>query len=65
MLKIKNKCVNTIIIITSSQGLEHKHRNSYGNSYDFSKASFYSTFILQNVHDGQPICAIKLRAFIG
>ena len=47
MLKIKNKCVNTIIIvkglnpgiiITSSQGLEHKHCNFYG-------MTIYSTFI--------------------
>lgn len=64
MLKSKNKCVNTIIIITSSQVLEHKHRKLF-LWHDFSKASFYSTLILQNVHDGQPICAIKLRAFIG
>lgn len=61
MLKIKNKCVNTIIIITSSQGLEHKHCNFYG-------MTIYSTFISiykKNVHDGQPIFAIKLGAFIG
>lgn len=52
MLKSKNKCVNTIIIITSSQGLKHKHRNSYGMTFQkppFTVHSYYKMFMMASL----------------
>ena len=43
MLKIKNKCVNTIIIINSSQGVEHKYRMSNGMTIQ--------SLLLQYIHN--------------
>lgn len=52
MLKSKNKCVNTIIIITSSQVLEHKHHNSYGMTFQkppFTVHSYYKMFMMASL----------------